>query len=202
MKKVAIIGSGLSGLLCGNLLAKKGHNVTIFESHVRPGGYTAGFWREGFYFESGTLALENTPSVNKAMEDIGLKDKVEFVRQRMRFVGREYDYIPEKYYTAHHAVKPPVTVEIPKFKDVTKPIKVTHSDDLPVKYQNTMRRLRKAFCSGTKEEQCARRCGEQVVLRVNTPDKLTDSGPGWVLDVLERQRVLDRGQDLRGPHVL
>jgi phytoene dehydrogenase-like protein len=97
MKKVAIIGSGLSGLLCGNLLAKKGHNVTIFESHVRPGGYTAGFWREGFYFESGTLAFESTPSVNKAMEDVGLKDRVEFVRQRIRFVGREYDYIPESY---------------------------------------------------------------------------------------------------------
>jgi phytoene dehydrogenase-like protein len=97
MKKVAIIGSGLSGLLCGNLLAKKGNNVTIFESHVRPGGYTSGFWREGFYFESGTLSLESTPSVNKAMEDVGLKDKVEFVRQRMRFVGREYDYIPESY---------------------------------------------------------------------------------------------------------
>jgi phytoene dehydrogenase-like protein len=97
MKKIAIIGSGLSGLLCGNLLAKKGHNVTIFESHVRPGGYTAGFWREGFYFESGTLSLEGTPSVNKAMEDVGLKDKVEFVRQRMRFIGREYDYIPQSY---------------------------------------------------------------------------------------------------------
>ena len=97
MKKIAIIGSGLSGLLCGNLLAKKGHDVTIFESHVRLGGYTAGFWREGFYFESGTLALESTPTVNKAMEDVGLKDKVEFVRQRMRFVGRGFDYVPEKY---------------------------------------------------------------------------------------------------------
>ena len=73
MKNVAIIGSGLSGLLCGNLLAKKGHKVTIFESHGTPGGYTAGFWREGFYFESGTLAFESTPSVNKAMEDVGLK---------------------------------------------------------------------------------------------------------------------------------
>jgi phytoene dehydrogenase-like protein len=97
MKKIAIIGSGLSGLLCGNLLARKGHKVTIFESHVRPGGYTAGFWRDGFYFESGTLALESTPSVNKAMEDVGIKDKVEFVRQRMRIVAREYDYIPKSY---------------------------------------------------------------------------------------------------------
>ncbi len=97
MRRIAIIGSGLSGLLCGNLLARKGHKVTIFESHVRPGGYTAGFWREGFYFESGTLALESTPSVNKAMEDVGLKDKVEFVRQRMRIIAREYDFIPKSY---------------------------------------------------------------------------------------------------------
>jgi len=97
MKNVAIIGSGLSGLLCGNLLAKKGHKVTIFESHGTPGGYTAGFWREGFYFESGTVSLEDTPSVHKAMEDIGLKGKVEFVRQRMRLVTPEYDFIPGRY---------------------------------------------------------------------------------------------------------
>jgi phytoene dehydrogenase-like protein len=97
MKNVAIIGSGLSGLLCGNLLAKKGHKVTIFESHGTPGGYTAGFWREGFYFESGTVSLEGTPSVHKAMEDIGLKGKVEFVRQRIRLVTPEYDFIPERY---------------------------------------------------------------------------------------------------------
>lgn len=97
MKNVAIIGSGLSGLMCGNLLARKGHKVTIFESHVSPGGYTAGFRREGFYFESGTLSLEDSPSVNKAMEDIGLKDKVEFVRQRMRLAAPEYDFIPERY---------------------------------------------------------------------------------------------------------
>jgi phytoene dehydrogenase-like protein len=97
MKKVAIIGSGLSGLLCGNLLARRGHKVTIFESHSTPGGYTAGFWRKDFYFESGTVSLEGTPSVYKAMEDVGLKGKVEFVRQRMRLVTPEYDFIPESY---------------------------------------------------------------------------------------------------------
>jgi len=71
-----------------------------------------------------------------------------------RYVAyKDVDYIPEKYYTAHQMVKPPVTVPIPKFKDVIKPIKVTHSDDLPVKYQNTMRRLRKAWADGTSEEQ-------------------------------------------------
>jgi len=31
MKNVIIIGSGIGGLIAGNLLAKKGHKVTIFE---------------------------------------------------------------------------------------------------------------------------------------------------------------------------
>lgn len=33
MKNVIIIGSGLGGLIAGNLIAKKGHKVTLFEAH-------------------------------------------------------------------------------------------------------------------------------------------------------------------------
>ena len=66
-KSVVIIGSGLGGLVAGNLLAKKGHNVTIFESHSLPGGYTAGFYKKGFYFESGTLSFEASASIFKSM---------------------------------------------------------------------------------------------------------------------------------------
>ena len=58
MSKVIIIGSGIGGLIAGNLLAKKGHKVIMFESHSMPGGYTAGFDKKGFYFESGTLSFE------------------------------------------------------------------------------------------------------------------------------------------------
>ncbi|WP_134218870.1 FAD-dependent oxidoreductase, partial [Pelotomaculum sp. FP] len=75
MKNVIIIGSGIGGLIAGNLLAKKGHKVTIFEAHGMPGGYTAGFYRKGYYFESGTLAFEASASVFKAMKDIGVFDK-------------------------------------------------------------------------------------------------------------------------------
>jgi len=46
VKTIAIIGSGIGGLTAGNLLARKGHKVTIFEAHGSPGGYTAGFRRQ------------------------------------------------------------------------------------------------------------------------------------------------------------
>ena len=78
MSTIAIIGSGMGGLVVGNLLAKEGHNVTIFESHVTPGGYTSGFWRKGFYFESGTLSFESSEAVFKVMKDIGVYDKIQF----------------------------------------------------------------------------------------------------------------------------
>ncbi|MGB3341184.1 MAG: NAD(P)/FAD-dependent oxidoreductase [bacterium] len=95
MSKVIIIGSGMGGLVCGNLLAGKGHDVTIFEAHSAPGGYTAGFWRKGFYFESGTLSFENSVEINKTMADIGVHDKVEFTRQRIRWLSPEFDFVPD-----------------------------------------------------------------------------------------------------------
>ena len=87
-KSVIIIGSGLGGLVAGNLLAKKGHDVTIFESHSSPGGYVAGFRRKGFYFESGTLSFEASASIFKAMRDIGVFDKITFERQRIRWLSK------------------------------------------------------------------------------------------------------------------
>lgn len=97
MKNVIIIGSGIGGLIAGNLLAKKGHKVTIFESHSTPGGYTAGFYRKGYYFESGTVSLEATSSVFEAMKEIGVFEKIDFVKQRLRFVSEEFDGIPDSF---------------------------------------------------------------------------------------------------------
>ncbi len=92
MSTIAIIGSGMGGLVAGNLLAKKGHKVTIFESHITPGGYTSGFWNKGFYFESGTLSFESSDMVFEVMKDIGVYDKIPFTRQYGRWIFNNMDY--------------------------------------------------------------------------------------------------------------
>lgn len=97
MKNIIIIGSGFGGLIAGNLLAKKGHKVTILESHSMPGGYTAGFYRNGYYFESGTLSFEASASVFKAMKDIGVFEKINFVKQKVRLLSNDLDGSPDNY---------------------------------------------------------------------------------------------------------
>ncbi|MFW6365102.1 MAG: phytoene desaturase family protein [Spirochaetota bacterium] len=98
MKKIIIIGAGLGGLTAANILVQKGHAVTLFESHSAPGGYTAGFWRKGFYFESGTLAFEESGLVFSTMKKIGALEKINFVRHEpFRFLSDEMDGVPETY---------------------------------------------------------------------------------------------------------
>jgi phytoene dehydrogenase-like protein len=97
MKSIAIIGSGMGGLTAGNLLAKKGHKVTIFEAQKTPGGYTGGFRHEGFYFESGTLAFESSAQVFRAMKEIGVFDKIEFARQKMHINAGKMNGVCSSY---------------------------------------------------------------------------------------------------------
>ena len=91
MSRITVIGAGLGGLMAGNVLARKGHKVIIFESHTTPGGYTAGFRRKGYYFESGTLSFESSYIIFKAMKDLGVYDKIPFVRQHSRFLTNAMD---------------------------------------------------------------------------------------------------------------
>lgn len=47
-----IIGAGISGLVCGNYLAKAGLKVLIAEQHHQPGGYCTSFVRRGITFDA------------------------------------------------------------------------------------------------------------------------------------------------------
>lgn len=104
MKKIAVIGAGIGGLTAGNLLARKGHKVTLFEAHTSPGGYTAGFWRQGFYFESGTLSFESSGVMFKTLEDLGLTDRVHFVKKKDRWISPYFDFYFDSYANFKDAV--------------------------------------------------------------------------------------------------
>lgn len=61
-KKVAILGAGLSGLVAGYELTKAGHDVTILEAQLRPGGrvHTIRDFSDGLYAEAGAGRIPDT----------------------------------------------------------------------------------------------------------------------------------------------
>jgi phytoene dehydrogenase-like protein len=77
-KSIVIIGGGLSGLFCGDLLSKRGNKITILEQHVTVGGLAAGFIRKGYYFDS---CMERLVADNNAgyLYELGIHDKINFI---------------------------------------------------------------------------------------------------------------------------
>ncbi|WP_314424225.1 phytoene desaturase family protein [uncultured Microbacterium sp.] len=53
MSRVAVIGAGVAGLAVAGLLARDGHDVTVYEKNARVGGRAGTIEREGFRFDSG-----------------------------------------------------------------------------------------------------------------------------------------------------
>jgi phytoene dehydrogenase-like protein len=51
VKKIAVIGSGFSGLSAAACLAKEGFDVTVFEKNQTPGGRARSFESQGFTFD-------------------------------------------------------------------------------------------------------------------------------------------------------
>ena len=76
-KSVIIIGSGLGGLECGYILAKKGFRVTILERASKPGGCLQSFRRGGRIFDTGLHyvgGLGEGQSLRPFFEYFGLMD--------------------------------------------------------------------------------------------------------------------------------
>jgi C-3',4' desaturase CrtD len=56
-QRTVVIGAGIGGLTAGALLLKAGHQVTVLEAHVYPGGSAGTFYHKKYRFDAGaTLA--------------------------------------------------------------------------------------------------------------------------------------------------
>ena len=57
MKRILVIGAGFGGLAAAAELSQRGHDVTVLEAHVYPGGSAGTFYHQGYRFDAGaTLA--------------------------------------------------------------------------------------------------------------------------------------------------
>ncbi len=73
---VIVIGSGVGGLFCANLLADAGMKVLVIEQHYVLGGYCSSFRRKGFLFDSAThfypLLGNPTTLTGKLLKKLGI----------------------------------------------------------------------------------------------------------------------------------
>jgi all-trans-retinol 13,14-reductase len=81
--KVIIIGSGLSGLTAGALMAKQGHEVKVFEQYESIGGVTATIEKDGYRWDWGQMLVpdlnEGEPGRN-ILKRLGISEKVKNVK--------------------------------------------------------------------------------------------------------------------------
>lgn len=85
---VAVIGSGLSGLIAGAYLAQAGHQVTVYEQYHRAGGVAGSYQQDGYCWDLGQLIIEGLAPdepLGAILADLGLTDRV-----RVRTEDRGY----------------------------------------------------------------------------------------------------------------
>src|SRR5438128_306324 len=72
-----IIGAGIGGLICANLLARDGLRVLLIEQHYMVGGYCSTFRRGGYTFDAATHfypLLGNSGTITgKLLQELGIR---------------------------------------------------------------------------------------------------------------------------------
>ncbi|HEV2319771.1 MAG TPA: protoporphyrinogen oxidase [Verrucomicrobiae bacterium] len=91
MKRVAIIGAGITGLTTAFYLQRKGVPVTVYESGGRAGGVIQSIRTDGFLAESGpNTILETSPEISRLVAGLNLESRRLYTdaQAKARFVVR------------------------------------------------------------------------------------------------------------------
>lgn len=89
MKKMIIIGAGISGLVAGLKALEKGYETTIYEKNSWAGGCCTGWYREGYYIDNCMHWLTGT---NQHTKDFKLWKKIGAFDETSNLYQSEYFY--------------------------------------------------------------------------------------------------------------
>jgi phytoene dehydrogenase-like protein len=89
MKKIIIIGGGITGLCCGIFLLKKGYSVSIYEKNDFAGGCCSGWYKDGIYIDNCMHWLTGT---NQRTKTFNLWKKVGAISETSNLYQGDYFY--------------------------------------------------------------------------------------------------------------
>jgi oxygen-dependent protoporphyrinogen oxidase len=79
MKRVVVIGAGISGLTLAYLMYKEGYDVTVLEKRNEAGGSMESVFENGYLFDRGpNSGLDTTPLIMQLVNELGLQKEIVF----------------------------------------------------------------------------------------------------------------------------
>jgi len=77
-----VIGSGVGGLTTAAYMARDGLKVLLCEQHSQPGGNFTSFNRDGYHFDGGIQACEDSNLLLPMLKDLGVLDRIDLVKSK------------------------------------------------------------------------------------------------------------------------
>lgn len=137
---VIIGGGGIAGLTSGAYLAKAGYRVLLCEKNAQVGGLVSSFERQGFHFDAGDRAFENSGVIFPMLKQLGIdvamvKNEItigladDLVTLVDKSSLKDYQKLLEKHFPDSHR---DIALIINQIKKVMKYMEVLYGIDNPL----------------------------------------------------------------------